>query len=113
MGECKEALRNLFLAAQEEVTFPDSTINRLAVFRDSAEEETSTAGSRRQRSLHLERFSNLPLASNLAIEQPIDVRTQSREDYVEYLSLNTLLLDRSGPMRGPGTFDFEGYSKQN
>lgn len=35
VGECKDALRDLFLAAQEEVTFPDSTLNILAMIRDS------------------------------------------------------------------------------
>lgn len=32
--ECEDARRDLFLAAQEEVTFPDTTLNRLAVVRD-------------------------------------------------------------------------------
>lgn len=32
--ECEDALRDLFLAAQEEVTFPGITLNRLAVIRD-------------------------------------------------------------------------------
>lgn len=32
--ECEDTLRDLFLAAQEEVTFPDTTLNKLAVVRD-------------------------------------------------------------------------------
>ncbi|XP_067280641.1 uncharacterized protein [Pseudorasbora parva] len=50
------------------------------------------------------------MASNLANERPIDARTQSREDCVEYISPNSLLLGRTGPRGDPGTFDFEGYS---
>lgn len=50
------------------------------------------------------------MASNLANERPIDARTQSREDCVEYISANSLLLGRTGPSGDPGTFDFEGYS---
>lgn len=52
----------------------------------------------------------LYMASNLANERPIDARTQSREDCVEYISPNSLLLGRTGPRGDPGTFDFEGYS---
>lgn len=51
----------------------------------------------------------LYMASNLANERPIDARTQSREDCVEYISPNSLLLGRTGPRGDPGTFDFEGY----
>ncbi len=50
------------------------------------------------------------MASNLANERPIDARTQSREDCVEYISPNSLLLGRTGPRGDPGTFDFEGHS---
>ena len=32
--ECEDALRDIFLAAQEEITFLDTTLNRLAVHRD-------------------------------------------------------------------------------
>lgn len=35
VGECKDALGDLFLAAQKEVIFTGSTFNRLAVFIDS------------------------------------------------------------------------------
>lgn len=52
----------------------------------------------------------LYMASNLANERPIDARTQSREDCIEYISPNALLLGRTGPRGDPGTFDFEGYS---
>ncbi|TDH04610.1 hypothetical protein EPR50_G00134590 [Perca flavescens] len=34
VGECEDALRDLFLAAQEGITFQDTTLNRLAVHRD-------------------------------------------------------------------------------
>lgn len=33
--ECEDALRDLFLAAQDGVTFPNTTLNRLAVVRDN------------------------------------------------------------------------------
>lgn len=52
----------------------------------------------------------LYMAANLANERPIDARTQSREDCVEYISPNSLLLGRAGPKGDPGSFDFEGYS---
>ncbi|XP_039503109.1 uncharacterized protein LOC120459751 [Pimephales promelas] len=51
----------------------------------------------------------LYMASNLANERPIDARTQSREDCVEYISPNSLLLGRTGPRGDPGTFDFKNY----
>ena len=44
----------------------------------------------------------LYMASNLADERPIDARTQSREDCVEYISPNSLLLGRAGPSGVPG-----------
>ena len=50
------------------------------------------------------------MAANLANERPIDARTQSREDRVEYISPNSLLLGRATPRGDPGSFDFEGYS---
>ncbi|KAJ8017294.1 hypothetical protein DPEC_G00016350 [Dallia pectoralis] len=34
VGECEDSLRDLFLAAQEGATFQDTTLNRLAVYRD-------------------------------------------------------------------------------
>lgn len=34
MKEHKDALRNLFLAAQENIIFPDTVLKRLAVYRD-------------------------------------------------------------------------------
>ncbi|XP_046693704.1 uncharacterized protein LOC124378202 [Silurus meridionalis] len=51
----------------------------------------------------------LYMAANLANERPIDARTQSREDCVEYVTPNSLLLGRSGPRGDPGDFDFVGY----
>lgn len=35
VGECEDALRDLFLAAQEGVTFHDTTLNRLAVYKEN------------------------------------------------------------------------------
>lgn len=51
----------------------------------------------------------LYMAANLANERPIDARTQSREDCVEYISPNSLLLGRTGPRGDLGSFDFDGY----
>ncbi len=51
----------------------------------------------------------LYMAANLANERPIDARTQSREDCVEYVTPNSLLLGRSGSKGDPGDFDFIGY----
>lgn len=34
VGEYEDAFRDLFLATQEGITFQDSTLNRLTVFRD-------------------------------------------------------------------------------
>ncbi|XP_055768950.1 uncharacterized protein LOC129844827 [Salvelinus fontinalis] len=48
-------------------------------------------------------------AANLANERPIDARTQSREDCIEYISPNSLLLGRIGPRGDLGCFDFERY----
>lgn len=48
-------------------------------------------------------------AANLANERPIDARTQSREDCIEYISPNSLLLGRIGPRGDLGCFDFESY----
>lgn len=50
------------------------------------------------------------MAANLANERPIDARTQSREDCVDYISPNALLLGRAGPKGDPGSFNFEGYA---
>ncbi|KAI3361784.1 hypothetical protein L3Q82_002121 [Scortum barcoo] len=52
----------------------------------------------------------LYMAANLANERPIDARTQSREDCVDYISPNSLLLGRSGPRGDLGSFEFEGYA---
>ncbi len=49
------------------------------------------------------------MAANLANERPIDARTQSRDDCVEYVTPNSLLLGRSGPKGDPGDFDFVCY----
>lgn len=51
----------------------------------------------------------LYMAANLANERPIDARTQSREDCVEYVSPNTLLLGRAGPKGDSGGFEFRDY----
>lgn len=48
-------------------------------------------------------------ATNLVNERPIDARTQSREDCVEYISPNSLLLGRTGNRGDQGSFEFEGY----
>lgn len=50
------------------------------------------------------------MAANLANERPIDARTQSREDCIEYISPNSLLLGRTGPRGDLGSFEFEDYS---
>ncbi|XP_073670542.1 uncharacterized protein [Paramisgurnus dabryanus] len=49
------------------------------------------------------------MAANLANERPIDARTQSREDCVEYITPNSLLLGRANPKGDPGDFQFDGY----
>ncbi len=49
------------------------------------------------------------MAANLANEGPIDTRTQSWEDCVEYISPNSLLLGRASPSGVPENFQFEGY----
>ena len=51
----------------------------------------------------------LYMAANLANERPIDARTQSREDCVDYISPNSLLLGRTRPRGDLGSFEFEGY----
>lgn len=49
------------------------------------------------------------MAANLVNERPIDARTQSREDCVEYITPNSLLLGRASPKGDPGDFQFTGY----
>lgn len=49
------------------------------------------------------------MAANLANERPIDARTQSREDCVEYITPNSLLLGRANPKGDHGDFQFDGY----
>lgn len=49
------------------------------------------------------------MAANLANERPIDARTQSREDCVEYITPNSLLLGRANPKGDPGDYQFHGY----
>ncbi|GAA6101821.1 uncharacterized protein LOC106611916 [Tachysurus ichikawai] len=51
----------------------------------------------------------LYMAANLANERPIDARTQSQEDCIEYISPNSLLLGRTGPRGDLGCFEFENY----
>ncbi len=50
------------------------------------------------------------MAANLTNERPIDARTQSREDCVEYITPNSLLLGRANTKGDPGDFQFDGYS---
>lgn len=52
----------------------------------------------------------LYMAANLANERPIDARIQSREDCIDYISPNSLLLGRAGSKGNPGRFDLENYS---
>ncbi len=52
----------------------------------------------------------LYMAANLANERPIDARIQSREDCIDYISPNSLLLGRAGSKGDPGRFQFENYS---
>ncbi|KAL0149805.1 hypothetical protein M9458_054853 [Cirrhinus mrigala] len=47
--------------------------------------------------------------ASLANEIPIDARTQSLEDCVDYISPNYLLLGGSGPKAPQISFEFEGY----
>lgn len=58
----------------------------------------------------------LYMAANLASERPIDARTQSREDCIDYISPNSLLLGRTSRRTGfngdPGGFELEGYYKR-
>lgn len=49
------------------------------------------------------------MVANLANERPIDARTQSREDCVEYITPNSLLLGCANPKGDPGDFQFDGY----
>ncbi|GAA6075579.1 uncharacterized protein LOC123723901 [Tachysurus ichikawai] len=51
----------------------------------------------------------LYMAANLANERPIDARTQSREDCIEYISPNSLLLGGTRPRGDLGCFEFENY----
>ncbi|KAI5613888.1 hypothetical protein C0J50_11251, partial [Silurus asotus] len=51
----------------------------------------------------------LYMAANLANERPIDARTQSRENCIQYITPNSLLLGRASSRGDPGDFDFAGY----
>lgn len=51
----------------------------------------------------------LYLAANLANERPIDARMQSREDCVQYVTPNSLLLGRASQSSDVKTFDFTTY----
>lgn len=53
--------------------------------------------------------SCLQIAANLVNEQPIDARVQSREDCIQYLTPNTLLLGRSSHEGDIKHFDFSSY----
>ncbi|CAI5659844.1 unnamed protein product, partial [Oreochromis niloticus] len=51
----------------------------------------------------------LQLAANLANERPIDVRIQSREDCIDYITPNNLLLGRATQSGDFKTIDFTNY----
>lgn len=51
----------------------------------------------------------LKLAANLANERPIDARVQSREDRIQYISPNTLLLGRATQSGDFKAFDYTTY----
>ncbi|XP_054634429.1 uncharacterized protein LOC129182392 [Dunckerocampus dactyliophorus] len=51
----------------------------------------------------------LQMAANLANERPIDARVQSREDRVEYVTPNSLLMGRASHSGDSKSFDFQGY----
>lgn len=50
------------------------------------------------------------MAANVVNERPIDARVQSREDCVNYVSPNCLLLGRASPKGDSANFNFEGYA---
>ncbi|RXN35876.1 gag-pol fusion poly [Labeo rohita] len=51
----------------------------------------------------------LQIAANLANERPIDARAQSREDCIQYVTPNTLLLGRASQSGDIKSFDFCSY----
>ena len=53
--------------------------------------------------------TTLYTAANLANERPIDARTQSREDSVQFITPNCLLLGRASQGGDVRTFDFSDY----
>ncbi|KAL3056681.1 hypothetical protein OYC64_019209 [Pagothenia borchgrevinki] len=53
--------------------------------------------------------TTLSIAANLANEHPIDARVQSREDFIRYVTPNTLLLGRGSQSGDFRTFDFSSY----
>lgn len=53
--------------------------------------------------------TTLHIAANLANERPIDARVQSREDSIQYITPNTLLLGRASQSGDVQTFDFASY----
>ena len=53
--------------------------------------------------------TTLCVAANLANEQPIDARVQSREDCIQYVTPNTLLLGRASQSGDFKTLDFSSY----
>ena len=59
---------------------------------------------------YIEFDTALKVGANLANERPIDAQVQSREDRVEYISPNSLLLGRASQTGDIRTFDFEKYS---
>lgn len=57
----------------------------------------------------IEFLTVLQLAANLANERPIDARIQSREDRIQYVTPNTLLLGRASRSEDFKSFDFDNY----
>lgn len=53
--------------------------------------------------------TTLHLAANLANERPVDARIQSREDCIQYVTPNSLLLGRASQSGDFKTFDFSNY----
>lgn len=54
-------------------------------------------------------LTTIKLAANLANERPIDARVQSREDRIQYITPNTLLLGRATKSGDFKTFDYTTY----
>lgn len=57
----------------------------------------------------IEFLTALQVAANLANERPIDARIQSREDRIQYVTPNSLLLGRASQSGDFKSFDFSSY----